>query len=154
MSETSAQDQNLTSELNVEEKMRRESGLQVMCHGYWDNARVVQPCAFACELSDSKFYVAITHNLNETVARMKTSSAPIFIRQHRLKKVMEVEINGSLHALREMALRYMVNKGPENVRSSYPGHLNSNSLPGFYTEFLSLASNANPPLLSDENSSV
>ena len=97
---------------------------------------VIHPSVFTAELDDNKFYICITNNVNETLARWRSGQGPIFVRKHRFRKIIEIEGYGNEHILQTMTVKYMIDKGYKNVRSSIKGHLaNTDEIPKFYTEF-------------------
>ena len=97
----------------------------------------VLPCVMACELENNKYYISITRNVNEQLAKYRSSSAPkfIWIRENPFRKVLELEADGNLHSLRQMIIYYIHQYGFENVRSTANPSGNNHEPPAFYTEF-------------------
>ena len=99
--------------------------------------QTVYPIVFCTLLGGDKYYVCITRNMNETLAKWK-SKPPSWVKQHGLKKIIEVEPYGNEHALHQMAVSYIVKHGHANVRSSIPGHsiVTLKECPAFFDEFM------------------
>jgi hypothetical protein len=101
---------------------------------------IISPCVFCAELEHNKYYICITRNFNETMDKWKAGFGPHWVRQHRLKRIIEMEHEVE-HVLQQMAVYYMVLKGCDNVRSSIPGHSNVDltNEPEFFLQFKNLA---------------
>ena len=104
-------------------------------HGMYET---VLPCVFVAELDSGKFYVALTRNFNELMAKWRTGLGPLWVREYKLKRIVEIDPNGNLHALRLMTIACMLKKGIFNVRSSIPGHcaLQMTEPPDFFRQFV------------------
>ena len=107
------------------------------------NSIIVAPCVFVALLEQDKYYVAITHSFNLTIAKWKNGTGPQWTRSYRFLKILEMHTSGSLSCIKEVTARWMLDKGQENVRSSIPGHTVNNSKPGFFLSFLKLKESAN-----------
>ena len=83
---------------------------------------VLKPLVFATELQNGKYYVTMTRNLNETLAKWRGGEGPLWVREHGFRRVVEVEAEGNKHSLYLMVLMYIDSFGESNVRSSVVGH--------------------------------
>ena len=88
---------------------------------------VIFPCVFACELENNKFYLCVSSNVNQTIARFISEKAPKWIQLNAYKKIIEIETNGTVLALQSMTERYVRKKGFENVRSTIRFRIDQNN---------------------------
>ena len=98
-------------------------------------ATTIFPCVVVYELENEKFYISITRHVNEQIAKFRSGQAPHWIRKYPLKKVIELEIDGNDHCLRQKVIFYIHNYGFENVRSTMHTSVNCDEPPKFYTYF-------------------
>ena len=93
---------------------------------------------FCAELEGGKYYVALTSNFNELMAKWRTNHGPLWVRQFKLRRIVEIEPNGNVHALKLMTIYWMLKVGIFNVRSSIPGHssVHMSTPPHFFEQFL------------------
>jgi hypothetical protein len=98
----------------------------------------LKPIVFAVALGDGRFYVSISRNLNETLAKWRVHEGPLWVRKFKFDKILEVEPCGSKHSLILMTIKYIAQHGETNVRSALPGHssIELDSRPKFVTEFI------------------
>ena len=105
------------------------------------SSATIFPCTFCAllepdEHGQAKYYVCTTRNFNEVIARWK-NNGPEWTRLYPFTGIIiEIDCFGSYEKTKYMALNYMIEKGPENVRSSMPGHVVKVPYPSFYTEHL------------------
>ena len=89
---------------------------------------IICPCVFACELENNKFYVSISSNVNQSIARfIDSTKAPKWIKLYPYIKIIEIQTEGSLIALQNMTDRYIKNEGIENVRSTIRFRINQDN---------------------------
>jgi hypothetical protein len=103
---------------------------------------ILKPLVFATELQDGKYYVTMTRNLNETLAKWRGGEGPLWVRDHGFKRVVEVEEDGNKHSLYLMVLLYIGSFGESNVRSSIVGHSVEQDRPQELSEFIQRYANA------------
>ena len=103
---------------------------------------VLKPLVFATELNDGKYYITMTRNLNETLAKWRGGEGPLWVRDHGFKRVVEVEEDGNKHSLYLMVLLYIDSFGESNVRSSVVGHSAEQTRPPKLSEFIHRYANA------------
>ena len=105
------------------------------------SSATIFPCTFCAllepdEHGQAKYYVCTTRNFNESVAKWK-NNGPEWTRLYPFTgKIIEIDCFRSYERTRDMTLKYMIQEGPENVRSSMPGHVVKVPYPSFYTEHL------------------
>ena len=104
-------------------------------HGVYET---VLPCVFCAELEGGKYYVALTRNFNELMAKWRSNQGPHWVREFKLRRIVEIEPNGNVHALKLMTIYWMLKVGIFNVRSSIPGHssVHMSTPPHFFEQFL------------------
>ena len=103
---------------------------------------VLKPLVFATELHNGKYYVTMTRNLNETLAKWRAGEGPLWVREHGFRRVVDVEEEGNRHSLYLMVLFYIDSFGESNVRSSISGHSAEQSSPPQLFEFIQKYANA------------
>ena len=103
---------------------------------------VLKPLVFATELHNGKYYVTMTRNLNETLAKWRAGEGPLWVREHGFRRVVDVEEEGNRHSLYLMVLFYIDSFGESNVRSSISGHGAEQSSPPQLFEFIQKYANA------------
>ena len=101
-------------------------------------ATVVAPCVMALELENGRYYIAITRNVNEFIAKLRVCQGPMWVRNNPLRRVVELECDGNGHSLTNMTINYIHKYGHDNVRSSLNSSLTQPEAPKFYTEFLNM----------------
>ena len=122
-------------------KKRKRNENEDHSKNYPFSSVTVSPCTFCALLEpdegQAKYYVCTTRNFNEVIAKWETDNGPEWTTIHKFTgKIIEIDCFGSYERTRDMTLKFMIEKGPENVRSSMPGHVVKVPYPSFYTEHL------------------
>ena len=135
--------------MSIKKRTRDES--EDHSKNYPFSSSTIFPCTFCALLEpdegQAKYYVCTTRNFNEIIAKWENNNGPEWSRMHKFTgKIIEIDCHSNYDKTRDMALKYMIQEGPENVRSSMPGHVVKVPYPLFYTQHLkSCDQRASPP---------
>ena len=127
--------------MSIKKRNRDEMGPDDHSNNYPFTSATIFPCTCCAllepdEHGQAKYYVCTTRNFNETMARW-ANNGPAFTRIHKFTgQIIEIDPFGSYEKTKNMTLRYMIEMGPDNVRSSLPGHVVATKHPSFYTQHM------------------
>ena len=126
--------------MSVKKRNGDEKGPADHTNNYPFASATIFPCTFCALLEPDekgpKYYVCTTRNFNETMARW-ANHGPEWTRMHKFTgQIIEIDPFGSYEKTKDMTLRYMIEMGPDNVRSSLPGHVVATKHPSFYTQHM------------------